>query len=240
MRSSVNEEGREKHISGAEGIYEQYQIEKVLKRFLRRAMEHPRGLPDKIVLTVEKIEGEIDYIEALPLKTHICKDEKEAFLFIKERLISLGISEKACCSAFEVIKNFEMRGATLIDLVTGERLEENKERGVRVSRVHMDKSKRKRILAKVKNLSNQPYRVIEALTIASKVAFCPEIVGELCISDNPDYTTGYIASRDFGYLRITNIKKRGDTYGGRAFFVKTPCNIEKLINFLEKVPVIVV
>ncbi|MGB9711408.1 MAG: 6-carboxyhexanoate--CoA ligase [Thermodesulfovibrio sp.] len=239
MRASRIENSKEIHISGAEGIYEFYELEKFLKKFFKRAIEHPKGLPDKIVFTLEKIKEEIQPVEALSVKTVFCESSEEAQKVINEHLINLGISEKAITVAWSVIKGQKMRGATLIDYLTAERLEPDKERGVRVSRIQMDKKRRMQVLKKIKNLSSEPQRVIEALTVASKVAFCPEVVAEICVSDNPDYTTGYIASKEHGYLRITNIKKQGENTGGRAFFVKTPLDIEKLIKFLEKTPVVV-
>lgn len=240
MRSSINENGIERHISGAEGIYNLNELEMFLKKFLRRAIEHPIGMPDKIVFTVEKIKEPIQNVKVLPLKTIFCNSPEEAYEVIKENILKIGVSEKALYKAWEVIRNYKMRGATIIDSLSGDRLEPDKERGVRVSRIQMDKKRKIQILRKIKNLTNQPQRVIEALTLASKVASLDDVVAEICVSDNPDYTTGYIASRKLGYLRITNIKKEGESIGGRAFFVKTPLNIEKLIYFLEKTPVIVI
>lgn len=240
MRASKKEDNKEKHISGAEGIYDYFQIQKALKEYLKRAFEHSKGEPDKIVLTIEKIEEEIKKVSALPIATFFSNASEESFEFINDKLKSLGISEKAINTAFYVIHNCHMRGATLIDYVTGDRLEKDKERGVRVSRIHMEKSRKLRVLKKIKNISTHPIRIIEALTIASKVLSHPDIVAELCISDNPDYTIGYIASRDFGYLRITNIKNKGQHIGGRAFFVKKPCDIEALVEYLERKPILIV
>lgn len=239
MRAAKIDNDTEIHISGAEGIYEFKEIERFIKKFFKRAIEHSAGIPDKIVLTVERIKEPIQEIKVLDVKTIFCKSPEEAKNLINEHLTKLGVSEKAISSAWNVIENYKLRGATLIDSVTGQRLEADKKRGVRASRLQMDKKTRIKILRKVKNLTTQPERVIEALTIASKVASTEEVIAEICISDNPDYTTGYIASKKLGYLRITNIKNEGENKGGRAFFVKTPLDIEKLIKFLEKTPVIV-
>lgn len=239
MRASKIEDNEEIHISGAEGIYNFDEIEKFLKKFFKRAIEHPKGIPDKIVFTVEKIKEQIQSVKALKVKTIFCESPDKAEETINEHLTKLGVSGKAIKEAWNVIKGQRMRGATLIDCLTAERLEPDKKRGVRVSRIQMDRKKRIQILRKIKNFATEPQRVIEAITVASKVASCPEVIAEICVSDNPDYTTGYIASKDFGYLRITNIKKEGEIIGGRAFFVKTPFDIEKLIKFLERTPVIV-
>lgn len=240
MRASQKRANEERHISGAEGIFEYEGIERAVKKLLRRAFEHSRGRPDRIVITVEKITDEITTIPCLSLNTYFASSPENAYEKIFEILGSLGISEKAINRAFDVIKKESMRGATLIDSISGERLEKDKARGVRVSRIQMDKRRGMKLMRKVRKLSTEPQRVLEAITVASKVASCPEIIAELCISDNPDYTTGYIASSNLGYLRITNIKNRREEIGGRAFFVKTPCDIENLIYYLERKPVLVI
>lgn len=239
MRASINKDGLEEHISGAEGIFNIDEIESYIKKFYKRAMEHPKGIPDKIVVTIEKLKEPIQTVRALNVKTIFCEDPEEAYQFLKENIIKLGISEEALNTAWNTIRYNKMRGATVIDAKSGVPLEPDKERGVRVSRIQMDKRRKSQVLKKIKNLTSQPHRVIEALSIASKVASLNEVIAEICVSDNPDYTTGYLSSKDLGYLRIMNIKKEGEKIGGRAFFVKTPLNIEKLIYYLEKTPVIV-
>jgi len=81
---------------------------------------------------------------------------------------------------------------------------------------------------------------MDALAIATKVADRKESVAELCWSDDPAYTTGYVASRKSGYIRITNMKKKGNPAGGRVFFVNLQgLNLEEYIHYLEKQPVII-
>lgn len=131
----------------------------------------------------------------------------------------MGISEKAIALAWSIIRGQKMRGAALIDCLTAERLEPDKDRGIRVSRIQMDKKKKNsNFKESQKKLTSEPQRVIEAVTVASKVASVPEIIAEICVSDNPDYTTGYISSKKFGYLRITNIKKRRNTNWWKSLF----------------------
>ena len=72
-----------------------------------------------------------------------------------------------------------------------------------------------------------------------KVSSCNHVIAELCISDDPDYTTGYVASRDFGYTRIPHIKNKGNKSGGRVFFVKEGVDIRNVIGYLEKKPVVI-
>ena len=78
----------------------------------------------------------------------------------------------------------------------------------------------------------------EALVLASKVQSAEGIVGELCWSDDPDYTVGYVACNGV-YHRIPNMKKLGSHIGGRVFFVQPEIDRESVIEYLEKAPVLV-
>jgi 6-carboxyhexanoate--CoA ligase len=64
-------------------------------------------------------------------------------------------------------------------------------------------------------------------------------VAEVCISDDPDYTTGYVASEYLGYVRIPHIKKKRDRRGGRIFFLKENADILHVISYLEKTPILI-
>lgn len=131
-----------------------------------------------------------------------------------------------------------MRGAAVVNSESGERLEPDMERGVRVSRLGISKPASKILSSKLSRHRINTDTVKEALILASKVAFCKPMVAELCVSDDPDYTTGYVASKKFGYVRIPHIKSKGSISGGRAFFVNGDADIEEIIHYLEKVPVI--
>jgi 6-carboxyhexanoate--CoA ligase len=75
--------------------------------------------------------------------------------------------------------------------------------------------------------------------LASKVASAGGVLAELCVSDDPDYTTGYLACRKLGYLRIPNIKRAGSRRGGRVFFIKGDADLNGVISYLEEKPVLV-
>ncbi|MBI3592401.1 MAG: 6-carboxyhexanoate--CoA ligase, partial [Nitrospirae bacterium] len=148
--------------------------------------------------------------------------------------------KKAINTAFNILMSPRtMRGASLVLSVSGNRTEPDRSRGVRVSRLGIEKNAVNRLSRRLSRSKINTPTVREALILASKVASCPEIVAEVCISDDPDYTTGYIASRGLGYVRITNIKCPGDMRGGRVFFIKEDADIGKLIDYLEKRPIIV-
>ena len=81
----------------------------------------------------------------------------------------------------------------------------------------------------------------EAIVLASKVQAAPGIVAELCVSDDPDYVTGYVASKSLGYRRITTIKERGDPAGGRVFLFRGPRDlVPACVRFLQERSVLVV
>ncbi|MEW6215698.1 MAG: 6-carboxyhexanoate--CoA ligase [Nitrospirota bacterium] len=229
----------EVHISGAEGLYEASEIQRVVRKYSLRALNHPKGLPDKIVITIENIKQSPEVISALPVATVNSSTPAEGRNIAIKLLQSLGISSKAIDRAFELIKKGSMRGAAIVTAEKGNRLEPDRGRGVRASRLGINKSALKVLSLRLSRHGINTDTVKEALILASKVASCKHVIAELCVSDDPYYTTGYVASKGLGYLRIPNIKKRGSKRGGRAFFVNEGINVEGIINYLERTPVII-
>jgi 6-carboxyhexanoate--CoA ligase len=238
-RKSGTEIPAEIHISGAEGMYEYPDISKICSTLIHRALTHPRGRPDRIVLTVEEIKETPMMVPLLPIRTLECSSPAAAWEMIVQRMTKCGVSDQALKTAFSIIKSKKsMRGASLVTVGTGRRREPDRERGIRVSHLGIDKISEKRLVRTLSALHINNPTVKEAVILASKVAACKDIVAEVCISDNPDYTTGYIASPAFGYLRIPNIKKPGEFHGGRVFFVREPFDKDKVIDYLERKPVL--
>ena len=75
--------------------------------------------------------------------------------------------------------------------------------------------------------------------IATKVSAHPATVAELCWSDDPEYITGYVASKKQGYQRITKLKEYGDERGCRIFLVDGLSDLHSYIDYLEKQPIFV-
>lgn len=239
MRASKTKNRREHHISGAEGIYEKSAISKIVKAYTERALNHPRGKPDKIVISIEDVKQKPKKAGILPVKNLKCSSSDEARNIISQALANVGVSKRAVKNAFRILTSTKtMRGASLILQESGTRMEPDKERGVRVSRLGIKKPDEKKLSKMLSRIKINTDTVKEALLLASKTASYPDIIAEICISDDPDYTTGYISSKEFGYLRIPNIKNRGEMHGGRVFFVKEGVNIKMMIDYLEKIPVI--
>jgi 6-carboxyhexanoate--CoA ligase len=226
------------HISGAEGLYETSDVRSVVNRYIERALTHPKGIADKIVITIEDIKLRPEVISTLPLCTVSCLTPAEGKGVLTKLLQLSGISKKSIDAALKIIKKGNMRGAAVVTADSGERLEPDMERGVRVSRLGISKPASEIFSSKLSRHRINTDTVKEALILASKVVSCRNVVAELCVSDDPDYTTGYVASKKFGYVRIPHIKSKGSISGGRAFFVNGDADIKEIIHYLEKVPVI--
>ena len=132
-----------------------------------------------------------------------------------------------------------MSGAALILSESGRRADPDKVRGIRVSRLGITEGAERGLARKLARKGINTAIVKEAIILASKVASCRGVIAELCVSDDPDYTTGYVASRIYGYVRIPHIKPKGSLSGGRVFFVDEMADAKSIIEYLEKRPVLV-
>ncbi len=241
MRSSRGE----KHISGAERLLDFAQLEEAASGMLRRALRHPRGSAETISLTVEAQNlAEVKTKPLLRLMTCEVADWQQGRQCAVELLEATGLNPSLIREAVSQLgagpspTGGVMRGAILLDADTGERLEADQSRGVRVSRMDIEPDAHREIerLLSTESLANP--RVIEAWVLASKVASYREIIAELCWSDDPDYLTGYVASAKNGYQRITRLKESGSEMGGRIFFVRPAAGLASLIDKLEHEPLL--
>ena len=221
----------EQHISGAERIVSRDAVEAVCTAMAHRALTHSKGDPDFINIKIEKVsENDIQILKALPV-TRIDVNTwqqglEKAFELVGEA--AAGIREKL---PKLLQATFPMRGAMLYDIATGTRLEPDQQRGVRAT--YMD-ALHSSTVDSCKNHFN------EAIVLATKVANAPGMVAELCISDDPNYITGYVASKELGYVRIMKMKEMGDENGGRIFlFDSRKAKAEDCIEFLQKKKVLV-
>ncbi|SHM46793.1 6-carboxyhexanoate--CoA ligase [Fibrobacter sp. UWB7] len=235
MRASQHvgegENSHEQHISGAERIVGRDSVEAVCAAMVRRAMNHSKGDPDFINVKIEKVhESDIQVLKSLPVTRVDVETWQEglekAFELVGEA--AAGIREKLP----ELLREtFPMRGAMLYDIATGNRLEPDKERGVRAT--YMDALHSSEVDG-CKNHFN------EAIVLATKVANAPGMVAEFCVSDDPNYVTGYVASKELGYVRIMKMKEMGDENGGRIFlFDSRKASAEECIEYLQKKKVLV-
>ena len=218
------------HISGAERIVKLEEVGAIAQSLADRALYHSKGTADFINITVDVIPShEITYIDCLQVEEHRANTIAEAHQLAIELLQGTHITEVAIQNAMTFLKELDssMRGAMLVDATTGKRIDIGN-RGVRVS--HMDSFDSESLG------DNEHMR--EALVLASKVQSAEGIVGELCWSDDPDYTVGYVACNGI-YHRIPKMKELGSHIGGRVFFVRSDIDRESVIAYLEKAPVLV-
>ena len=226
------------HVSGAEGIYDKNDITNIVKEYTQRALIHEKGGADKIRLTVEELKEKPKKISSLPLCTLNTRNPEAAKKAALKILSSTGITARAIEEAFKALEvGIAMRGAMLMN-IEGVRLEPDLLRGVRVTRMGITKKAATDLSRKLGRLGLNKHTVKEALILAGKVHKYRMVLGELCISDDPNYTTGYVATRAHGYIRLPRIKKRGIPYGGRAFFI-TGGEVKELIKYLQGTPVLI-
>lgn len=228
------------HISGAEGLYEASQVSMVAEAYLLRAVHHPRGEPDKVVITVEKVRRNPRVVSCLPFSTVPCRSAGGAQKIAEELLSGSGVSRRAIRRALRLVSGrAAMRGGVVMRALSGLRVEPDRKRGLRVSRLGMEKAAGKRLSERLSKEGIDTVTVKEAIVLASKVASCRGVVAELCVSDDPGYTTGYVASKGLGYVRIPHIKKKGSLSGGRVFFIEEDADVKRVTEYLEKRPVLV-
>ena len=232
MRASQSKDGQNQHISGAERILQEDDLKSNVEALINRALHHSKGQPDFINLKIEAItENEIEYIEALPVSTIEVDSAEEGQQHIIDCLSRIGITNAAeIMTLFS--QTYNMRGAMLLNVDTLERLEPNQERGIRATFMDADNSN--------SNVNDGKNHFREAIVLASKVVNAPGIVAEICMSDDPNYVTGYVAAPSIGYVRITKLKEMGCPDGGRIFLYRgSNEDVAKCIEYLERQKVLV-
>ncbi len=228
------------HISGAEGIFERSVINDAVRAYVDRAYSHSRGLPDRVVITIEELKVRPVFLKSLPVYTVDIKTNDEAWEFIKRFLFSVGVSMRAFENALFVVQSgIVMRGASIMTFKTGRRLEPDTARGVRATRLGITQEAEETLFSVIDSYKLNRTVVSEAIVLATKVAAFKDVIAELCVSDDPDYTTGYVSSKRTGYLRVPNIKEEGEKKGGRVIFVSEDADINGLIHYLENTPVVI-
>lgn len=254
MRSSEggpHEKGG-KHISGAERILREDEIEDEIIKMYQRALNHEKGSVDFINIKIQSVkEEDIVYVPQLSIKEFDVKSKDEGLKLAKELLKESNVEEIAIENGFDSLLKLQdsMHGAMLIDKDNGKRLDDRASRGVRATGMSFaDTFEYDRIdkISPANDINEEDIPGIhfnEALVLASKVASCKGIIAELCWSDDPNYLTGYI-SNESTYNRISIMKDKGNPIGGRVFFVDSTLlgddyTLDDLIDYLEKQVVLI-
>lgn len=258
MRSSA--EGQ--HISGAERLTSAADLPSLAAAMARRALHHDKGTADTIHITVDTVdESAIATVDALSPKLETNDNPTHARTLIAELLMNAGASAHAAHTAVELAYTLTgLRGAALIDSQTGRRLDiapslprESSSRsageagGIADTRHNSGRSPRdssRGVRVSTFDATRHPDQDCaknhfhEAIILASKVHSAAGIVAEICISDDPYYTRGYVATRGV-FHRIPNMKNYGSELGTRIFLVEPGTDIDSLTDYLENAPVYV-
>ena len=226
------------HISGAERIVPAHDIPALASALAARALLHAKGKPDEIHLKAEEA-ADIIHLESLPVSTHVTQTPEEGRACAARLLASAGITRIDEIMA-RFSETYAMRGAMLLDADTLERLEPDPARGVRATYMDAASGCNGQDARCPSGSACKKNHFAEAVVLATKVANAPGIVGEICVSDDPDYVTGYVATKEIGYCRITTIKQKGDPCGGRIFLYRGPRKgVSETIRFLQRQCVLV-
>lgn len=213
-----------KHVSGAERIVGETAVARTASALAQRAF---RLDPDFVNIKVERL-GSVKRLPALHVAEENVATAEGGWERAEHILAAAGFSRtKEIRRLFA--ETYPMRGAMLLDADSLERLEPDRERGVRATCMDSSPSPS----AAVKN------HYSEALALATKVLSAPGIVGEVCVSDDPGYVTGYVAVGGV-YHRIAVMKERGAALGGRIFLYRGRReDAAKTVSYLESEPVVV-
>lgn len=234
------------HLSGAERLVPRDRIDGTVRDLLSRAFVRGRE-PEEIVVSVDALRGvtpvevrSLDLVASPVSGTGACRNAA------RQLLVTLGISDTVAAAALRDLdagpaaSGGNMRGAMVIDAASGDRLEPDRDRGVRASRFDWSDAASAAIDRELARIGLTHFRTKEALALATKVAHAPGIVAELCWSDDGDYRAGYVASPARGYWRFAHMKEQGNVHGGRAFFVDgSSFALDAFLDYLRRMPVLI-
>lgn len=211
------------HLSGAERIVDAQAVPATVYALARRVK-----VPyDFLNIKVEAVENPLR-LKALPVVAHPVATPAEGWQVLERLLAQAGFTRVDEIRA-RFAETYSMRGAMLLDAETLERLEPDPARGVRATNMDSVPSPS----------AEKKDHFAEALTLATKVLAAPGIVGEICVSDDPGYVTGYVTVQG-AYHRITVLKEKDSPLGGRIFLYRGRReDVAETIRFLERQSVIV-
>ncbi len=228
MRASLG--GR--HVSGQERIVKKEELERTILELHRR----PKGEWDLQNIKIERLKTPPVVVKkSLPIRDYRFSCARLAQSFAVGLLERVGVNrERLRELVLQLLKGFKngenLPGAIFVDIETGKVLDDT---GTRT--VLFDWVDRQRIREKLLQ-KGYTERTLDALALATKNFFCG-VEAEFCISDDPDYTTGYVAVSGI-YHRLSPLKEKGRPFGGRLYFVKEK-KLKEIKNCLRTVPVLI-
>ena len=231
-----------KHISGAERISQENFLEDIVKNLVDRAISHEKGKSDSINISINKIDkNKIKYIPCLDITTIQCNSPDDGRIHICEILKKINLEHTKVVEILNILaSNCDMTGAILFDVSTMKRIDQNNKKGIRATGMDWKENLKNELKETLESHGLNNNHVKEALVLASKVIYPKGALSEICISDDPNYTTGYVSVKNHGYFRITNLKELGSQKGGRIIlFDSRHADVDEYIDFLENTITIV-
>lgn len=229
VKMRASKEG--KHISGGERIVKEEDIKHVVNQLLNRPKEF-----DFINIKIDKLKKVGYFDKTLDIHTITFEDIKQANDFASQIISDItGIDTDTVKKYIDLVHTGasetgeNMRGAMVVN-TDGKRVELDKNRGVRTTNI--DYEDRNNIIQALLE-KGFTERTADALAIATKNLNSGCILAEYCISDDPDYVFGYVATGR-KYIRIYPLKQKGNQKGGRIYFVKKETDTKKLYRYLEE------
>ena len=131
MRASQDNE----HISGAETICEEHDIETAIQHFFRKGFNHQNGKSDFLNLKIEQVKEPLIQLSALQII-----DEQHVDLM--KLCAENGITKQALERGLDYIHDdTRYTGALILSAQTGERLDQSGKRGVRATRFRFNNTR---------------------------------------------------------------------------------------------------
>ncbi len=116
VKMRASEQG--KHISGAERLVLEREVDVCVEQMLGRGRNHSKGKADLLNIKMEKIEeNEILYLDTLPVSTVEVKDFRDGLKEVRNCLLELGIVNVEGILG-RLPETYAMRGAMLLDVDT--------------------------------------------------------------------------------------------------------------------------
>ncbi|EKU48229.1 6-carboxyhexanoate--CoA ligase [Staphylococcus massiliensis] len=219
------------HISGGETLCSKEQVDQELTALFKKGFQHSNGDADFLNIKVERVATTPVDIPCLHIVDHQVALETLAS--------DHAISAKALETGLAYLHNNTIyRGAIILDKETGERLDNSGSKGIRVTTFGVSDDLKLELSMRYASFMSK--RIKEALSLTSCINFSDQVAGELCISDDLNYTTGYFASKTHHYNRLHQVKPENTRVGGRIIFVDHDIDIERYIEFLSNTPKMVV
>lgn len=228
-----------RHVSGAEDLVAPDAAATTAARFVERALA--AGPVEEVVVRVERLTRIPVNLPLLPLFTAdvpAAEVRPTARVLLAAAGIDAGVAETvmAILSAGAAGDGNNMRGAMLVDSASGLRLERDQRRGVRARHFALASELRATLPAELARAGYAHHRTLEGWLLATKMVSAPGALAELCWSDEPTYTTGYVALAGMGYVRLPHLKAHGDPHGGRALFLAPGSDPALAATWLEDTP----